>query len=341
MLSTIYRLLGRFKRQDEISEDMQRTFEEARLEARGRGWGSYSMFAAREIAGLFSLPPARLWWLRAAAWGVAGAAAGWIASYALPARYTSEASLRLAPSLVSQDLLPRASTSVESLLEAESPVILSRWAITSIVNRFGLYTHMRTRMPMEEVVEEFRKSIHIERSGANLIRVAFTYGDFPAGEDDRQQAQKVVADLVGRLIDEQIRERASMSYATMAFFSDRAEALGKEWSKLNDRVEATAPSNPQYALLARSRDQKRKELEAAEQKHGEAETLLQLDARKLDRCLELMEPAMLPEQPDTSPRAIRLAGLAGGLSVWLLRELWLALRRASMDLVVARATEPV
>ena len=33
------------------------------------------------------------WWLRTAAWGLAGLAAGWVVSFFLPVRYTSEASL--------------------------------------------------------------------------------------------------------------------------------------------------------------------------------------------------------------------------------------------------------
>jgi hypothetical protein len=56
MLSFLYRLLSKFKKQDEMAQDMQRTFEEARTDALAGGWWSYGRFAAREIAGLFNLP---------------------------------------------------------------------------------------------------------------------------------------------------------------------------------------------------------------------------------------------------------------------------------------------
>lgn len=54
MLSFFYRLLSRFKAQDDITQDMRRTFEEARVDARARGWWSYSIFALKEI-GVFSV----------------------------------------------------------------------------------------------------------------------------------------------------------------------------------------------------------------------------------------------------------------------------------------------
>ena len=80
MLSFLYRLMNRLKSQDDLTQDMQLTFEEARAEARRAGWWSYLKFAAREIGGLFHLPSAKSLWIRVLGWSLAGLAAGWIAS---------------------------------------------------------------------------------------------------------------------------------------------------------------------------------------------------------------------------------------------------------------------
>jgi uncharacterized protein involved in exopolysaccharide biosynthesis len=338
MLKYLYRFLSGFKTQDALTEDMRKTFEEARMDARARGWWAYARFAAREIGGI-GMPLRKLWWVRAAGWAVVGLAAGWLASVVMPARYTSEATLRLTPAMVSQDMLPRDSFSVESVLDSVTPVALSRFAIEGIVARFGLYPNMQRRVPAKEIAEEVRKSMRIERSGANMIRVSFTYGDWPSGEAEATLSQKVTQEMVSRIIDESIRERASMAFATTQFFLDYAEGLEKTWTELNERVRVTPVSSPQYAALARSLDQKRKQLEAAEQKQAEAKELMDLYARKVDRTLELLDPASLPEQPDTSPWMIRMAGMGLGLAMGAAVAMWRTLRRSPMEFPFGGASE--
>jgi hypothetical protein len=166
MLTFLYRLLSRFKIQDDVTQDMQLTFEDARTDARARGWWSYSIFAVKEIGGLLGLPTAERWWLRTAGWSLAGLAAGWIVSLILPAQYTSEATLRLVPAMVSQDLLPHDPLDFDRLLDSGRTMVLSRNVLVTIVNNFDLYKSERRRESMEDVVEEnFRKSVRIELGG--------------------------------------------------------------------------------------------------------------------------------------------------------------------------------
>ena len=112
-------------------------------------------------------PTSQQWWLRTAGCGLAGLAAGWIVSFLLPERYTSEAILHIVAATVSQDLLPHDAVDVENLMQREKPIVLSRNVITTIINNFDLYPRERRREPMEDVVEEFRKSVRIELSGTN------------------------------------------------------------------------------------------------------------------------------------------------------------------------------
>lgn len=340
MLTFLYRLLSRFKIQDDVTQDMQLTFEDARADARARGWWSYSIFAVKEIGGLLGVPTAERWWLRTAGWGLAGLAAGWLVSFFLPVRYTSESALRLMPAMVSQDLLPHDTVDVDRLIDIERSMVLSRNPITTVINNFDLYPNYRKREPMDELVKEFRKSVRIERSGADLIRVVFTYGDSRPGEDDRFLARKVVQDLDSRLISEMLTLRSNLAAATLGFFQDQVDKVGQSWLEASAKVKATRASDPRYELLMLARDQKRKEYESAAQKLGTAETLGDMEARGQGSRLELLDAPIPPQQPDTPRSFIWLVGLGCGLAVGLLATLWRALRPAPPDFEVPSAVEP-
>jgi hypothetical protein len=259
-------------------------------------------------------------------------ATGWVVSFIPPHRYTSEATLRLVAATVSQDLLPHDSVNVESLLERETPTALSRNVLMTIVNNFALYPSERRREPMEDVVEEFRKSVRIELSGPKVIRVAFTYSD-------RLLASKVTQDLVGRIIGDNIMQSSTMASENVQFFQDEVDKLGQTWLKASAMVRAASVADPRYELLALARDQKRKEYESAAQKLGIAETLKDLAIRGQDFRLEVLDAASLPQEPDTPSSVMLLAGLASGVALGILGLLWRALRRTAPGFTVPGAAE--
>lgn len=337
MLSFLFRLFHRFQTQDEVTTDMQLTFEEARADARAGGWWSYARFAAREMGGLFRLPDRNRWWLKAAGWGLSGLAAGSLAAMFWPAQYTSEGTLIMEPSVISQDLLPRDTFDLNGLLEAELPAVRSRAVMTSVMTVYGLFPETRKRQSMEDAVEEMRNSMHVERTGTNVVRVAFTYGD-------RHLAQRVTQDLLARLIDKASRTRSAQVSGTVGFFQDRADQIGTAWADLNTTLQTTPATDPHYNMLVLARDRRRAEYELVEQKLGDAETLKQLNVRAEDRYLMILDPASLPAQSDTPPWSFRLGGLGCGLGLWLLSLLWRALWRTprrTTGLIAAPVTEAV
>jgi len=309
--------------------DMIYTFEDARADAKARGWWSYSVFAAREIFGLLALPgaprPARRW-TPVAAWGLLGLAAGIAASYLLPAQYTSEADLRLTPAVIADELAQRDSLNVDNYLDTILPTVLSRTVLTTIVNNFGLFQSERARRSILDVLGEMRKAIRIERTGAQVIRVAFTYRD-------RAVSQRVTQDLVARLIDGNIRLRSNQVYVTTEFFKNRSEAVALEWEKLNTQLRGLSPADPRFDRLNLDRDQARKEYEALRQKLSDADVMRDLFGRRQGMTMEVLDPATMPQVPDMSPVTIALAGLACGLGAGLIVVLWRALRGTSGGLV--------
>src|SRR5262245_16437196 len=123
--------------------------------------------------------------------------------YMWPDSYESQAVIKIVPqrvptkmveSAVNQEMLDR--------INSMSQTIRSRTVLTTIINTFNLYTRERSRLPIEDVIEEMNKKINVApvatvttgRSVPAFV-VQFSY-------EDRYQAQKVVQDLVARFIDE-------------------------------------------------------------------------------------------------------------------------------------------
>jgi uncharacterized protein involved in exopolysaccharide biosynthesis len=325
MLTMLYKFLLRFRKQDEVSADMLRTFEEARTDARTRGFANYCGFAIREILGLLGAPAAReRRWPLIAGWGAAGLAVGIIAAYMVPAQYTSSAALHVTAPLITENLYGGSRLKADDLLEMLMPVIRSRTVMTTIINNFGLYPNDRQRRPIEDVIERMRKDTHIAADGANTIVVSFTYGDSRGAcaiydwreadlQCDRYRSQRVAQDLVARLIDENIRSRANQTFQTQRYFEDRVEAAGKELEKLGAQLRSVEPASPHYERLMLDRELARKDYEALHEKLGASNLELSMEGRKMGRLLELLDPASLPQGPDTSPVMIALAGLVSGL----------------------------
>jgi uncharacterized protein involved in exopolysaccharide biosynthesis len=279
------------------------------------------------------LPAAQRWLLRTAGWALTGLAAGFLISFLLPASYTSEATLRLVPAMISQDLVPHDTVDFGRLLASQKTTVLSRNVITTIINNLDLYPSDRKREPMEDVIEEFLKVVRIDSSGEKLIRVAFTY-------PEPVLANKVTQDLVSRIIAQMLTQQSNMSAESVQFFKDEVDQLGNSWLKLSASVKATPASDPGYELLVLARDQKRREYESMAQKLATAEILKDLANRGQDTRLELLDAASLPQEPDTPPTVVGLIGLGCGLAVGLFMALWRALCQTTPGFSVPGAAEP-
>jgi hypothetical protein len=258
-------------------------------------------------------------WFRGLFWLTMGFGAGCLAAALWPFEYTSEASLRVAPATVPRELIPRSPVDAKSLLDELAPQVLSTGAITMLIRDRDLYPS-RLDESMDALVARFRRSLRVEQQGANLIRIAFRYAERADGEDNAKKAQIVTGHLASTLIDLSIRDAATSMWASKQFFVDAAEATGKELVKAEQKLRATQASDPQYPVLSLDRDLKRKEYESIGEKRAQTSLLERLWDRKQDRNLELLEPATLPDTPDTSPWFPRFGGLMCGAALWLLIE---------------------
>src|SRR5207302_1795641 len=123
-----------------------------------------------------------------------------------------------------------------------------------------------------------------------------------------------------------IRRRGNQALQNYRYFQDRAARVSREWADLNSRARSTPASDPLYDLLVLDRDQRKKEYEFVREKLSDVEAGGDAEERKLGWTMELLDPATLPEQPDTPVYTIWLTGLSAGLGLGMLLELWRVVR---------------
>ena len=150
--------------------------------------------------------------------------------YLWPDSYDSVAVVKIVPQQVPQNMVQSSITNdLADRINSMATTVLSRNVLTTIINNFDLYKSERKRMPMEDVVDNImRKDIHINpiMAGSNgrtvpAFTVQFSY-------PDRLLANKVVQDIVGRFIAENLTNRSNATTETTQFLKDQAEQAKKE-----------------------------------------------------------------------------------------------------------------
>ncbi|MCL4852930.1 MAG: hypothetical protein KJZ78_16350, partial [Bryobacteraceae bacterium] len=131
---------------------------------------------------------------------------------------------------------PNVTSAISDRFTEMAQSVTSRSTLATLVTTYDLYPQKRKRMPVEDIVEGMTKDLEIRPfqplgqqsrryEGAAAFRVAFTY-------ENRFLAQKVVTDVVGRIINEHLRMRASQSTMTTTFLREQWEQARKELDEL-------------------------------------------------------------------------------------------------------------
>ncbi|MBI3208520.1 MAG: hypothetical protein HYZ37_06420 [Candidatus Solibacter usitatus] len=164
-----------------------------------------------------------------------------VVAYLWPDTYISSAVVRVTPPQVPEQFVAtNVNMEMTQRINSMAQQILSRSTLTNIINTFGLYQRERTRLPMEDVVENMRKSdVRI----SNVV-------NFSAGEGKRQVpafqisfayekrdlAQKVCSDLVSRFVNENARDRTNQSQFTTQFLRDQLDGQRKQLEEVEDKL---------------------------------------------------------------------------------------------------------
>jgi polysaccharide chain length determinant protein (PEP-CTERM system associated) len=158
--------------------------------------------------------------------------------YLYPDSYVSQAVVKIVPQQVPQNMVQNAiNQQMSDRINSMAQEILSRTVLTTIINTFGLYPRERSRMPIEDVIEQMKKKIEIlpvtgTATGPDRIPafgVQFSY-------ENRYLAQRVVQDIVSRFIDANIRNRSNATFQTTQFIKDETDSAKKQLDEAENKV---------------------------------------------------------------------------------------------------------
>jgi len=159
--------------------------------------------------------------------------------YLWPDSYISQAVVKIVPQQVPTNMVQSSiNQEMNDRINSMSQTILSRTVLTTIINTFSLYQKERGRYPIEDVIEEMKKNIQIvpvqsvaggTQRTVPAFAVQFSY-------ENRILAQRVVQDIVGRFIDENIRNRSNATFQTTAFLKDQVDQAHKELDDIESKL---------------------------------------------------------------------------------------------------------
>jgi polysaccharide biosynthesis transport protein len=158
--------------------------------------------------------------------------------YLYPDSYVSQAVVKIVPQQVPQNMVQNAiNQQMSDRINSMAQEILSRTVLTTIINTFGLYPRERSRMPIEDVIEQMKKKIEIlpvagTATGPDRVPafgVQFSY-------ENRYLAQRVVQDIVSRFIDANIRNRSNATFQTTQFIKDETDSAKKQLDESENKV---------------------------------------------------------------------------------------------------------
>jgi succinoglycan biosynthesis transport protein ExoP len=162
-----------------------------------------------------------------------------VVAFLWPDTYVSSAMIRVIPSQVSERMAPQViNAEMSQRVSSMANEILSRTALTNIINSLQLYPRDRKRLPNEDVVENMRKDIKIGAVGllatqqserVNAFRISFSYSD-------RILAQKVCQELVSKFIDANLRTQQTQMSSADDFFKEQLETRRKRLEEIDARL---------------------------------------------------------------------------------------------------------
>jgi polysaccharide chain length determinant protein (PEP-CTERM system associated) len=173
-----------------------------------------------------------------------------VGAYLWPDTYVSMAAIRVVPPQVPENFVPaNMNTDVQGRVNSLIQTILSRAALTSIINTHNLYKRERERLPLDDVIENMRlydikccpllQTANTQRSDRNdypAFQIGFAYSD-------RFVAQKVTTDLVSRFLEENVRAVSQQTVSTTQFLRDQWEAAKKKLDTIEQKLSVFRSQN--------------------------------------------------------------------------------------------------
>src|ERR1051325_6014936 len=146
-----------------------------------------------------------------------GAATGLVVFKQLPSWYRSETLIMLMPQRVPDSYVKSTVTEkIEDRLATLEDQILSRSRLERIIVDLGLYSDLRQKQSLEQVVERMRKEITVKTEGKESFRLTYV-------SQNPQTVQKATERLASLFIEENLRDREKQAEDTNEFLDSQLQ----------------------------------------------------------------------------------------------------------------------
>jgi polysaccharide chain length determinant protein (PEP-CTERM system associated) len=156
-----------------------------------------------------------------------------------PDSFESRATIRVVPQQVPENMVQAAvSASAMERMMSMAQSVESRNVLTTVIRNFTLYPREIARMPVEDVIEEMKKNIHIDPI---IVAAANGKANIPAftlrySYENRLLAQRVVSELTSRLINENTTNRSNATFMTEELLKDGVDKAKKELDDIENKL---------------------------------------------------------------------------------------------------------
>jgi succinoglycan biosynthesis transport protein ExoP len=177
----------------------------------------------------------------------AGVVISVVVAFLLPNVYYSSAELEITPAQVSDALVPAAVTQqlTDRIVSMETQ-ILSRTSLSQIIQdpKLDLYRSMRAKQPLDDVIDEMQRNIHVELRGldgsgrhASAFRIGFFYSE-------KTKARDTVGMLVTKFTDANQRAQREVQQTVNGFTSSQVRDAKADLDKLDQTLTKFRQANP-------------------------------------------------------------------------------------------------
>ncbi len=157
--------------------------------------------------------------------------------WVLPNLYQSSATVMVERQQVPESFVkPTVTSALENRLQTINQEVLSRARLEELINRFGLYEHLRQSLTPDELIERMRSDIRLELRGGGTGKkaqaqstIAFSVG---YRGSDPQKVALVTNTLASFFIEENLKVRGKQAAGTAEFLAAQLEEVQK---KLNEQ----------------------------------------------------------------------------------------------------------
>jgi polysaccharide chain length determinant protein (PEP-CTERM system associated) len=168
-----------------------------------------------------------------------------VVALALPPIYKSTATILIEEQEIPQDFVTATITSyAEQRIQTINQRIMSSSRLLEVINRLGLYQHLRDRRTTDEIVAQMREDVSLEPVSAEVMdrrtgktqeaTIAFTLSF--EGKESPEMVQNVASQLTSLLLEENLRVRERQVEETSKFLEEEAARVKATLDDLEARI---------------------------------------------------------------------------------------------------------